>query len=182
MTIQKSGLFSMEFKRESTYIHFPEGLLGFRDLKNFSLMSDTDIGIFSWLENYEKPEMIFPLIEPVFFAPKLNFDLTQYDLEAVQVESEKDCCIFSILAIPEDDPSQMTANTKAPLVINKKANLGHQCIIQKPQLSIQEPIFAQLRQRVFKELLITKEREAHGENAKSSPPPSQSPCSFETEA
>jgi flagellar assembly factor FliW len=54
---------------------------------------------------------------------------------------------FSIITIP-DDPTAMTANMKAPIVINVNKKIARQCVLQDNHLAIREPIFARLQQRV----------------------------------
>ena len=55
--------------------------------------------------------------------------------------------LFSIVTIPED-PTQMTANLKAPVVINLDIRRARQCVLQDNHLAIREPIFLKLQQRV----------------------------------
>ena len=52
-----------------------------------------------------------------------------------------------IITIP-DDPTQMTANLKAPILINIPERVARQCVLQDNNLAIREPIFMQLQQRV----------------------------------
>ena len=42
----------------------------------------------------------------------------------------------------------MTANLKAPVVVNVKEKLARQCVLQDNRLAICEPIFQKLQQRV----------------------------------
>lgn len=42
----------------------------------------------------------------------------------------------------------MTANVKAPVVINVTDKIGRQCVLQDNKLEIREPIFTKLQQRV----------------------------------
>jgi flagellar assembly factor FliW len=42
----------------------------------------------------------------------------------------------------------MTANLKAPIVINVEKRLARQCVLQDNSLAIREPIFTCLQQRV----------------------------------
>jgi flagellar assembly factor FliW len=42
----------------------------------------------------------------------------------------------------------MTANLKAPIVINVLQKIGRQCVLQDNKLEIREPIFTRLQQRV----------------------------------
>ena len=43
----------------------------------------------------------------------------------------------------------MTANVKAPIVINTTSRAAKQCVLQDHNLNIREPIFSKLQQRVI---------------------------------
>lgn len=128
-------------------ITFPEGILGFNDLKKFILLDDPNDDIFAWLQSCELPDVAFPILEPELFSQNYQVVLTKSDLEALKLEPEKRTRYFAIITIP-DDPTQMTANLKAPIVINVQKRLARQCVLQDNQLAIREPIFAKLQQRV----------------------------------
>ncbi|MFW5663186.1 MAG: flagellar assembly protein FliW, partial [Bacteroidota bacterium] len=54
-----------EIDVESQYIfNFPEGLLGFENLREFVLISEEETVPFKWLINLEEPEIGFPLLSP----------------------------------------------------------------------------------------------------------------------
>src|SRR5690606_31024808 len=73
---------------------------------------------------------------------------TRGDLEALKLPSTDKARYFSIVTIPED-PTQMTANLKAPIILNIEERLGRQCVLQDNHLAIREPIFSKLQQRVI---------------------------------
>jgi flagellar assembly factor FliW len=52
--------------------------------------------------------------------------------------------VFSILTIPED-VTQMTANLKAPLVINIGGQIAKQVVLQENEYSIKHLMFKELR-------------------------------------
>lgn len=127
---------------------FPEGLLGFSDLNRFVLLDDPTDEIFAWLQSCEEPSIAFPVLEPELFMDNFSMNLTKSDLKGLNVESTgQSLRSFCIITIPED-PTQMTANVKAPVVINVKDKMGRQCVLQDNKLEIREPIFAKLQQRV----------------------------------
>lgn len=68
---------------------------------------------------------------------------------------------FSIVTIP-DDPTMMTANLKAPVVINIKARMGRQCVLQDNGLAIREPIFSKLQQRVVQNPTVALKNQSQG--------------------
>lgn len=128
-------------------IHFPEGLLGFNELRRFVLLDDPTDEIFAWLQSCEEPGIAFPLLEPELFAANYTVQLSKHDLESLSMQPNDGARTFSIITIPAD-PTQMTANLKAPIVINVAKRLARQCVLQDNSLAIREPIFTRLQQRV----------------------------------
>lgn len=128
-------------------LNFTEGLLGFADLKKFVILDDPNDDIFAWLQSCDLPEVAFPVLEPELFAENYKINLSKGDLDNLKLTESKACRSFSIITIPED-PTQMTANMKAPIVINIAQKLGRQCVLQDNNLAIREPIFVKLQQRV----------------------------------
>jgi flagellar assembly factor FliW len=77
-----------------------------------------------------------------------------------------------VITIPQD-PTQMTANLKAPIVINVAKRLARQCVLQDNQLNIREPIFTRLQQRVVQNpnISIKSQASASGVAVKLKRPP-----------
>ena len=146
MQIQTSRFGSVELGLEDV-IHFNEGLLGFGDLRQFVLLDDPNDEIFAWLQSCENPGIAFPILEPELFTENYSIELTRTDLSSLQLESLVGTRVFTIVTIPED-PTKMTANLKAPIVINVQKKWARQCVLQNNKLSITEPIFSKLQQRV----------------------------------
>lgn len=126
---------------------FNEGLLGFQDLRQFVLLDDPNDDIFVWLQSCELPSIAFPVLEPELFGHKYNATLNRTDLESLKMKPEQVPAFLSIITIP-DDPTQMTANIKAPIVINLEQKIARQCVLQDNHLAIKEPIFTKLQSRV----------------------------------
>ncbi len=128
-------------------IQFPEGLLGFNELRRFVLLDDPSDEIFAWLQSCDEPGIAFPLLEPELFTSNYSVSLTKHDLEVLNLPNKEGTRSFAIITIPQD-PTQMTANLKAPIVINVAKRLARQCVLQDNSLAIREPIFTRLQQRV----------------------------------
>lgn len=128
-------------------ITFPEGLLGFGDLRTFVLLDDPSDEIFAWLQSCEQPGVAFPVLEPELFVPNYKPMLSKGDLEILQATAQQSLRYFSIITIPQE-PTQMTANLKAPIVLNVATRRARQCVLQDNNLAIREPIFSKLQQRV----------------------------------
>ena len=126
---------------------FPEGLLGFSDLNRFVLLDDPTDEIFAWLQSCDEPSIAFPVLEPELFEDSFKLNLSKSDLQILKTEDESQLRSFCIITIPED-PSRMTANLKAPVVVNIQKRVARQCVLQDNRLEIREPIFSKLQQRV----------------------------------
>jgi flagellar assembly factor FliW len=146
MLIQTSRFGPVTLHSEDV-IEFPEGILGFADLRKFVLLDDPNDEIFAWLQSCEIPQIAFPVLEPELFAQNYQVALTKHDLESLSLQKQEKTRSFSIITIP-DDPTQMTANLKAPIVINIEKRIARQIVLQDNNLAIREPIFAKLQTRV----------------------------------
>lgn len=146
MTVHTSRFGAVSITTEDV-IHFPEGLLGFNELRRFVLLDDPTDEIFAWLQSCEDPNIAFPLLEPELFTANYKVQLTKHDLESMGLNSHDGVRCFSIITIPAD-PTQMTANLKAPVVIHVSTRKARQVVLQDNSLAIREPIFTRLQQRV----------------------------------
>lgn len=160
MVIQTSRFGRVEFNQDDV-LSFPEGLLGFADLRKFVLLDDPSDEIFAWLQSCESPAIAFPVLEPELFSENYKINLTKGDLESLKLSSIQGARFFTIVTIPED-PTQMTANLKAPIIVNVKERQARQCVLQDNNLAIREPIFAKLQQRVVANPSISIKNQSHG--------------------
>ena len=147
MRIKTSRFGEVEFQ-EDDLLEFKEGLLGFMQLRKFVILDDPNDEIFAWLQSCESPEIAFPILEPELFAPDISVTIPKSDIDALGLTSAEDARLFCIITIPVD-PTQMTANMKAPLLINAPKRIARQCVLQDNNLAIREPVFSRLQQRVL---------------------------------
>ncbi len=152
MIIQTGRFGAVQVKEEDIF-NFAEGILGFNGLRKFVLVDDPDDEIFAWLQSTERPEIAFPVLEPDLFATDYKINLTKSELEFLQLKESSKARFFTIITIPED-PTLMTANLKAPIVINQANRIAKQCVLQDNDLSIREPIFSKLQQKIMHSMPI----------------------------
>ncbi len=145
--IIKTTRFGQVQIEESDVLHFPEGILGFADLTKFVILDDPNDDIFAWLQSCEAGAVAFPVLEPELFAENYKINLAKTDFESLKLADLSRSRLFSIVTIPED-PTLMTANLKAPIVINLDNKWARQCVLQDNSLAIRELIFSKLQQRV----------------------------------
>ncbi len=146
MRVQTTRFGEVEISLEDL-VDFAEGLLGFSQLRRFVILDDPNDEIFAWLQSCENPDIAFPILEPELFAPNYQVELSKTDLESLCLAKQSDGKFFNIITIPAD-PTLMTANLKAPVIINIAKRVARQCVLQDNNLAIREPIFSKLQQRV----------------------------------
>ena len=112
--------------QEDDLLMFPEGILGFNDFRRFVLLDDPNDEIFAWLQSCEEPAIAFPVLEPELFAESYRITLAKSEIETLKLQNAEEKRMFCIITIP-DDPTLMTANMKAPIVINPTLRLARQC-------------------------------------------------------
>jgi flagellar assembly factor FliW len=133
--------------QEDDILNFPEGILGFNELKKFVLVDDPTDDIFAWLQACDEAAIAFPVLEPELFTESYKVNLSKADMESLKLQGQDVYRMFSIVTVP-DDPTKMTANLKAPVVVNVAQRTARQCVLQDNNLAIREPIFQKLQQRV----------------------------------
>lgn len=119
-------------------IHFPMGIIGFENLKNFALIYDSEReekSKISWLQSMEEPLMALPVINPIDimddYAPVIEDEL----MKIIGDPADVDILIFVSLSIPSD-LTKMTANLKAPFIINTVDRQAMQVIVENEEYKI----------------------------------------------
>lgn len=110
-------------------IHFPSGIPGFLDEKEFYILplEGTDLFV---LQSVKTPELAFIVTDPFVLLPQYEFDLPDETIEKLEIQTEKDVVTFAILTLREPF-KDTTANLQAPLVINQTKKLGKQVILNQ---------------------------------------------------
>lgn len=129
---------------EQDVLSFKDGILGFENLKKFIVVDPGDSTLILWLQSLDNSEVAFPIIEPKIFKPDYVAKLLPIDMDAISLESVNEAKIYTILTIPQD-LTQMSANLKAPIVINNKMNLAKQVVLQDSKLPVQFEMYKDLK-------------------------------------
>jgi flagellar assembly factor FliW len=143
MMVETTRFGSIEVQ-EKDIITFSEGMLGFSKINHYVLIERVDDSLFLWLQAIKKPSVAFPLLEPQILDRNYKVDLADEDKKTLQLKDLTRAKIFSIITIPSD-PTKMTANLKAPIVINLKNRLAKQAILHNQDYPIRQSIFSQLQ-------------------------------------
>jgi flagellar assembly factor FliW len=136
------GLIDIE---EAGIINFPGGLPGFEDVKKYVLLGNSEEGSpFHWLQGVDNAELAFVVIDPKTFLPDYVVDVDDAEVEELNINDVDKILVFSIVVVP-DNITNITANLKAPILINTQNNKGKQVVMEKNNYEIRHYIVEELR-------------------------------------
>lgn len=142
--IIETGRFGQLTVGEADTITIPQGLLGFPQWTKFCLVDSADDTFIFWLQSLEHPEVCFPTLEPKIFKPDYVVKLSGFELRELKLESLNQAAVLSVLTIPEN-VTEMTANLRAPVVLNLKEKIAKQVVLQENEYSVKQSMFKELR-------------------------------------
>ncbi|UOQ48305.1 flagellar assembly protein FliW [Gracilibacillus caseinilyticus] len=125
---------------DNEIIHFPNGLPGFVDEKEFVLLSFEENGLFQVLQSSKGENPAFVVVNPFLFIKDYEFKLDDTVLEQLEIKDQNDVFVITIVTV-KDSLSSSTANLHAPVVINQREKLGKQYITKQSKYSTREQIF-----------------------------------------
>ncbi|MEQ6377583.1 flagellar assembly protein FliW [Bacillaceae bacterium S4-13-56] len=138
MKIETKYLGEIEVSEEQV-ITFPHGIPGFHEFKKFVLLEIPETPPFMVLQSVEESYVAFVVVNPYVFRKDYEFNLNESAQELLEVDSETDLKIFSILSL-KDPFASSTINLQAPIIINAKKKIGKQYITNSKSFSTKEPI------------------------------------------
>jgi len=125
---------------EDRILTVPEGLIGFPGYCKFVVMEHPAPSLLSWLLCLDEPDVAFAIADPSDFFP--DYQVSPHEeLEALGLEDAEDLVVLAIVTIPSD-PSEMSANLMAPLVVNARTRVARQIILDDGRYSTRHPLLA----------------------------------------
>lgn len=128
-------------------INFKEGLLGFDNHKKFFIVDPGDQTLILWLQSVEDGNVAFPILEPKIFAPEFVVKLLPSEMTSMALETISEASIYTILTIPQNI-TEMSANLKAPVIINNKTKEARQIVLQDNKLEVRHPMYLELKRYI----------------------------------
>ena len=133
---------------EESIVVFPEGLPGFEQHSLFALIEEDRFPGLSWLQALHDSEVVFLLVDPAQIAPEYDPFLDDQDLECLHLESSHATVDLRCIAIVWREERRLTANLRAPLVLNRQLRRGKQVILSDEQYNLRQPFYPQAVQPV----------------------------------
>ena len=128
-------------------INFKEGLLGFDSLTKFFVVDPGDQTLILWLQSVEDAGTAFPMIEPKIYQADYSVKLLPAELTSLELESLNEASVYTILTIPQV-VTEMSANLKAPIIINNKTKAARQIVLQDSKLEVRHLMYKELKRHI----------------------------------
>jgi flagellar assembly factor FliW len=121
---------------ESKIIEMKSGILGFSHLNRFVMVLHEEGSPFHWFQSLDDGSIAFIVMNPFVIKPDYEPEIDDQTLEMLEVNQAVDIDLKVILTI-RSEPVKMTANLRAPLVINKQRKLASQVVLADEQYPVQ---------------------------------------------
>lgn len=128
-------------------ITFPNGLVGFEQSKRFMLAHEegTAQPTSYTLQSLDVPTLAFQIVDPVTLGYNYELALSDAETALLQSPAPEEVAVMQVLFKKEEDgKASITPNLRAPLVINTKARIGLQKVMEtmQPNLTLSNLVSA----------------------------------------
>ncbi|MCR5596594.1 MAG: flagellar assembly protein FliW [Lachnospiraceae bacterium] len=126
----KTRIFGDVTISDDKMISFPNGIVGFPDLKDFALIHDEEQGDqagIRWMQSVQEPNFAMPVINPL--VVKDDYDPMVDDELLAVIGKGENLLVMTTITVPTD-LSKMSVNLKAPFVINVDTRKAVQVVLE----------------------------------------------------
>lgn len=130
-------------------ITFNDGIMGFEECKKYTIIYDLDSSDepkISWLQSVDRKELALPIINPFVVDEAYNPIVEDEMLKPLGELTEENTIIFLALTVPKD-VKKMSANMKAPFIINCDTRKGCQIIVENQDYQVKNFIYEKLQKQ-----------------------------------
>jgi len=121
----------------STVIEFPRGMIGFPNQRRYIMLEHK--GPFCWLQSLDEPSLAFVVIDGMEMGDRYDRKIPFADPQC-DFRGDDEFAILLIVTVRQD-PTQTTANVKAPVFVNMRNRRGVQVIYDDPNLDTRYSLF-----------------------------------------
>lgn len=134
MIIETTRFGKMEIQEEKI-ITMKKGILGFEEFLRYTLISMDDQNPFFYFQSLEDGDLAFIVIDPFLIKRDYEVKIEDDELAVLEIDQAEDVFLLAIVTVREE-PLTITANLRAPLVINRRKLSALQVILPDPALPL----------------------------------------------
>jgi flagellar assembly factor FliW len=139
-TLEGTRFGNIEFD-ENELVTFSEGLIGFPTLNHFIVIPHKPDSPFHWLQSVEEPGLAFLTVDPTGLVNNYSPTISDGDAKSIALTNPEQAAVLVTASIPNGDPSKMTVNLVAPIVVNTQTRKGKQVVLEGEAYTIRYRVF-----------------------------------------
>lgn len=128
---------------DNKILDFPNGIIGFENYKKYAILFDEEDKSetrISWLQSLDEAALALPIVDPLAivkeYAPMLEDEL----LKPLGDPADEDLLFLLALTVPSD-MTKVTANMKAPIIIDAAKKKGVQLIVDNADYPVKFNVY-----------------------------------------
>ena len=111
------------------------GILGFEHLRRFVLLMHSEKIPLVWFQSLDDGAVAFVMVNPFFINSDYQPEIGDHEVKMLEIEKPDDVLLLSIVTI-RSNHSTVTANFRAPVVINAVKRLAMQIVLENPDYPV----------------------------------------------
>ena len=130
-------------------IFFENGIIGFPELKRFTLLHDEERGTSAgirFLQSIEEPGFAMPVMDPLIVKPDYDPEVEDELLAGLGGLTQENILVLVTTTVPAD-LKQMSVNLQGPIIINVEERKACQLIVEHGDYPVRFPIYEILQAR-----------------------------------
>ena len=139
MTIDTLRFGKVEYD-DSDLLIFPRGIPAFENNHKWILAGSDDSAI-RWLQNIEDGTLALPVTSPDAVRSDYNARIPDDELKLIGTTDPSELALLIVVSVPDGAPWNMTANLRAPILVNVKTHKAVQVIALNEEYPIRHMIF-----------------------------------------
>lgn len=137
----KTQYFGTISSSDKEFIHFPEGLFGFADLRNYiPLAFENNSDALISLQSIEDSSISFILMNPFQLYNEYMPILSDEDRELLDASYNDDNISYYVICIIHDSMEDSTVNLKCPIAVNTDTREARQIILDNVLYKFRHPV------------------------------------------
>lgn len=130
-------------------ITFPNGIIGFPEMKRFALLHDEEKGTkagIRFLQSVEEPGFAMPVMDPLIVKPDYDPEVEDELLAVAGNITSENLLVLVTVTVP-GDLTKMSVNLQGPFIINIEENKACQIIVENADYPVKFYIYDILEAR-----------------------------------
>ena len=119
-------------------LHFPAGLIGLPNLRQFVVMPNKKDGPLFWIQSVDDAEIAFVLTDPTNFFLEYSVEPDRVERQSLGISEKEQYFTLVVVTVPPDQ--KITLNLAAPIIFSPDTNRAIQVILENSTYSSKTPL------------------------------------------